>query len=76
MNRVELSIGQKARIEVGKDASLTTKHVVVAEGWGCDKCPLSSTKQCLENHFRCFRYQRTDNKDVHFEEVKDADRKV
>ena len=74
MNRLELQIGQKARI--GKDASLTTKHVVVVEGWGCDKCPLSSTKQCLENHFRCFRYQRTDNKDVHFEEVKDADRKI
>ena len=74
--RVELPIGQKARIEVGKDASLTTKHVVVAEGWGCDKCALSNTKQCLENRFKCFSYQRSDNKDVHFEEVKDADRKI
>ena len=69
MNRLELQIGQKARISVSKNKSASTKHVVVVEGWGCDKCPLSSTKQCLENNFRCFRYQRTDNKDVHFEEV-------
>ena len=68
MSRVELPIGQRAK--------LADHHVVVVEGWGCDKCPLSSTKQCLENHFKCFSYQRIDNKNVNFEEVKDADRKI
>jgi len=76
MYRLELQIGQKARISVSKNKSASTKHVVVVEGWGCDKCALSNTKQCLDNHFRCFSYQRSDNKDVHFEEVKDADRKI
>ena len=74
--RVELPIGQRVKIGVFKDKKLITKHAIVVEGWGCDKCPLSSTKQCLENHFKCFSYQRTDNKNVHFEEVKDADRKI
>jgi len=61
--RVELPIGQRAK--------LADHHVVVVEGWGCDKCALSNTKQCLDNHFRCLSYQRADNKATHFEEVQE-----
>jgi len=75
--RVELPIGQRAKLADISGWIITAQHhVVVVEGWGCDKCPLSSTKQCLENRFKCFSYQRSDNKNTHFEEVKDADRKI